>query len=61
MRGIGFIEKYGSGIYMINVLEKGFITIFDDRTQMNADNQDFKYNFDSKSEIKRKAFDNLRK
>ena len=26
MRGIGFIEKYGSGIYMINVLEKGFIT-----------------------------------
>ena len=35
--------------------------IFDNRTQMNADNQDFKYNFGTKPEVKRKAFDNLRK
>jgi hypothetical protein len=30
---------------------------FDNRTQMNADNQDFKYNFGTKPEVKRKAFD----
>jgi hypothetical protein len=35
--------------------------IFDNWTQMNADNQDFKLNFGTKSEVKRKAFDNLRK
>ena len=46
--------------------------IFYNRTQMNADNQDFKYkvyenammielNFGTKPEVKRKAFDNLRK
>jgi len=27
---------------------------------MNADNQDFKLNFGTKPEVKRKAFDNLR-
>jgi hypothetical protein len=31
------------------------------RTQMNADNQDFKLNFGTKPEVKRKAFDTLRK
>ena len=36
-------------------------TIFDNRTQMTADNQDFKYIFGTKPEVKRKAFDNLRK
>jgi len=35
--------------------------IFDNRTQMNADNPDFKLNFGTKPEVKRKAFDNLRK
>ncbi len=35
--------------------------IFDNRTQMNADNQDFKLNFGTKPEVKRKAFDKLRK
>ena len=35
--------------------------IFDNRTQMNADNQDFKFNFGTKPEVKRKAFDNSRK
>ncbi len=34
--------------------------IFDNRTQMNADNQDFKLNFGTKPEVKREAFDNLR-
>ena len=28
---------------------------------MNADNQDFKLNFGTKPEVKREAFDNLRK
>ena len=35
--------------------------IFDNRTQMNADNRDFKLKFGTKPEVKRKAFDNLRK
>ena len=29
---------------------------FDNRTQMNADNPDFKLNFGTKPEVKRKAF-----
>jgi len=33
--------------------------IFDNRTQMNADNQDFKLNFGTKPEVKRKVFGNL--
>jgi len=37
--------------------------IFDNWTQVNADNQDLKIelNFGTKPEVKRKAFDNLRK
>ena len=35
--------------------------IFDNRTHMNADNMDFKLNFGTKPDVKRKVFDNLRK
>ena len=52
--------KY-SVLSVYSVAENKEKIIFDNRTQMNADNQDFKFNFGTKPEVKRKAFGNLRK
>ena len=52
---------YIRDLEVINWEEQQERIIFDNRTQMNADNQDFKLNFGTKPEVKRKASDNLRK